>query len=84
MTPSNKYTSYILLLRDMLKNNPIIGVLSFVQCGIGKTFLHALQRTYHTCLLPSLGSFSQAVSEEKLFLEIDHPETRITCGDHVC
>ena len=28
---------------------------------------HSLQRTYHTCFLPSFGSFGQAVSEEKIF-----------------
>jgi hypothetical protein len=42
MTPSNKSSSYTLMLRAMFKNNLIIGVLSFVQCGIGKTFVHAL------------------------------------------
>ena len=28
----------------------------------------SLQRTFHRCFLPSFGSFSQAVSEEKIFL----------------
>jgi hypothetical protein len=27
----------------------------------------SVQRTYHTCFLPSFGSFGQAVSEEKIF-----------------
>ena len=27
----------------------------------------SLQRTFHRCLLPSFGSFGQAVSEEKIF-----------------
>ena len=36
------------------------------------------------CFLPSFGSFGQAVSEEKIFLEIDQSETRISCGGHVC
>ena len=27
----------------------------------------SLQRTLHRCLLPSFGSFGQAVSEEKIF-----------------
>ena len=29
---------------------------------------HSLQRTCHRCFLPSFGSFSQAVSDEKIFL----------------
>ena len=28
----------------------------------------SLQKTFHRCFLPSFGSFSQAVSEEKIFL----------------
>ena len=28
--------------------------------------------------------FGHAVSEEKIFLEIDQSETRIACGGHVC
>jgi hypothetical protein len=40
-------------------------------------------------LLPSLGirrlsSFNFAVSEEKIFLEINQSETRMACGGHVC
>jgi hypothetical protein len=34
--------------------------------------------------LPSFISFGQAVSEEKIFLEIDQSETRTACGGHVC
>jgi hypothetical protein len=34
--------------------------------------------------IPSFGSFGQAVSEEKILLEIDQSETRIACGGHVC
>jgi hypothetical protein len=34
--------------------------------------------------LPSIGSFGQAVSEEKIVLEIDQSERRIACGGHVC
>jgi hypothetical protein len=30
------------------------------------------------------GSFGKAVSEKKIFLEINHSETRIACGGHVC
>jgi hypothetical protein len=41
-------------------------------------------KTFHRCFLPSFCSFGQAVSEEKIFLEIDQSETRIACGDHVC
>jgi hypothetical protein len=33
--------------------------------------------TFHRCFLPSFGSFGHAVSEEKIFLEIDQSETRI-------
>jgi hypothetical protein len=33
---------------------------------------------------PSFGSYSYAVSKEKIFLEIDQSETRIACGGHVC
>ena len=77
MTPSNKSACYTLILRAMFKNNPIIGVLSFEQCGIGRTVVHAYQRTVHTCFLSSFGSLSQAFAEEKVVLEIDHPEIRI-------
>ena len=28
--------------------------------------------------------FGKAVSEEKIFLDIDQSETRIACGGHVC
>ena len=44
---------------------------------------HSLQRTFHRCFLPTFGSFGKAVSEEKIFLEINHSETRIVCGGHV-
>jgi hypothetical protein len=40
----------------------------------------SLQRTFHRRFLPSFNSFGQAVSEEKIFLEIDQSETRIVCG----
>jgi hypothetical protein len=43
-----------------------------------------LKRIFHICFLPSFGSFSQAVPEEKIFSEIDQSETRIACGGHVC
>ena len=43
-----------------------------------------LQRTFHGCFLPTFGSFGDAVSEEKIFLEIDQTETRIAYGGHVC
>jgi hypothetical protein len=32
----------------------------------------------------SFGSVSQAVSEEKVVSEMDHPEIRIACDDHIC
>ena len=36
-------------------------------------------------VLPNnFGSFGYSVSEEKIFLEIDLPETRIAYVDHVC
>jgi hypothetical protein len=38
----------------------------------------------HRCFLPSFGSFGQAVSEEKIFLNIGQSETTIACGGHVC
>jgi hypothetical protein len=36
------------------------------------------------CPLQSFDSFGQAVSEEKIFLEINQSETRMACGGHVC
>ena len=36
------------------------------------------------CFLPSFDSFGPAVSEEKIFLEINQSETRIACGSPVC
>ena len=44
---------------------------------------HSLKRVFHRCFLPSVGSFGQAVSDEKIFLEIDQSETGIACGGHV-
>jgi len=41
-------------------------------------------KNFQRCILASCGSFSQAVSEEKIFLEIDQSETRIACGGNVC
>ena len=29
--------------------------------------VHSLERTFHRCFLPSIGSFGKAVSEEKIF-----------------
>jgi hypothetical protein len=43
---------------------------------------HSLKRAFHRCFLPSVGSFGQAVSDEKIFLEIDQSETGIACGGH--
>jgi hypothetical protein len=40
--------------------------------------------TFQGCFLPSFDSFGQAVSEEKIFLEINQSETRMACGGHVC
>ena len=31
---------------------------------------HSFHRTFHRCFLPSFGSFDQAVSEEKIFLNM--------------
>jgi hypothetical protein len=56
---------------------------------------HYLERTFHRCFLPSFGSFGQVVSEENIFLELNHfrgeyflelnqSEIRIVCGGHVC
>jgi hypothetical protein len=44
----------------------------------------SLQRTFQWFFLLSFDSFGQAVSEEKIFLEIHQSETRIACGGHVC
>ena len=44
----------------------------------------SLERTFYRCFLPCFVSFGQAVSEEKIFLEINQSETRIVCGGHVC
>jgi hypothetical protein len=44
----------------------------------------SLQRTFHRCFLPNFSSFGKAVSEEKIFLEINQSETRMACGGHVC
>jgi len=44
---------------------------------------HSLKRVFHRCFLPSVGSFGQAVSDEKIFLEIDQSETGIACDGHV-
>jgi hypothetical protein len=40
--------------------------------------------TFQGCFLPSFDSFDKAVSEKKIFLEINQSETRIACGSHVC
>jgi hypothetical protein len=44
----------------------------------------SLQMTFQGCFLPSFDSFGWAVSEKKIFLEINQSETRISCGGHVC
>jgi hypothetical protein len=44
---------------------------------------HSLKRTFHRSFLPSVGSFGQEVSDEKMFLENDQSEARISCGGHV-
>jgi hypothetical protein len=31
-----------------------------------------------------IDSFGRVVPEEKIFLEINHSETRMACGSHVC
>jgi hypothetical protein len=40
--------------------------------------------TFQGCFLPSFDSFGQAVSEKKIFLEINQLETIIACGGQVC
>jgi hypothetical protein len=40
--------------------------------------------TFQGCFLPRFDSFGKAVSEKKIFLEINQSETRIAFGDHVC
>ena len=44
----------------------------------------SLYRTFHRCLLIGFDSFGLVVPEEKIFFKIDQPETRISCGGHVC
>jgi hypothetical protein len=44
----------------------------------------SLERTFQGCFQPRFNSFGQAVSEEKIFLEINQSETRIACGGYVC
>ena len=39
--------------------------------------------TFQGYFLPSFDSFGQAVSEEKIVLEINQSEIRIACGGHV-
>ena len=39
--------------------------------------------TFQGCFQPSFDSFGKAVSEKKIFLEINQSETRIACGGHV-
>jgi hypothetical protein len=51
--------------------------------GTGRTE-PSLKRTFQGCFLPNVGSFGKAVSEENIFLEINHSETRIACDSHVC
>jgi hypothetical protein len=34
--------------------------------------------------MPSFGSCGHAVTDEKIFLEINQSEIRIACGGHVC
>jgi hypothetical protein len=38
----------------------------------------------YKCFLPSLTSFGQAVSEEKIFLTLANQKKRINLGGHVC
>jgi hypothetical protein len=40
--------------------------------------------TFQGCFLPTFDSFGRAVSEKKIFLEINQSETRIAFGGHVC
>jgi hypothetical protein len=42
-----------------------------------------LKQIFSSETLPSFDLFGQAVSEEKIFLEINQSETRIACGGHV-
>jgi hypothetical protein len=40
--------------------------------------------TFQGYFLLSFDSFGKAVSEKKIFLEINQSETRIACDGHVC
>jgi hypothetical protein len=44
----------------------------------------SLSMTFQRCFLTCFDSFGKAVSEKKIFLEINQSETRIACGGHVC
>jgi hypothetical protein len=44
----------------------------------------SLERTFQGCFLPSFDSCGPAVSEKKIFLEINQSETRVACDGHVC
>ena len=50
---------------------------------IGMKLSIYIQRTFHRSFLQSFGLFRKAVSEEKIFLEINQSETRISCGGNV-
>ena len=72
--------------RRFFRNQPIrnkkLSVAAMFVNGSGRNE-HFLQRTFHRCFLPSIGSFGQAVSEEKIFFKIGQSETRIVYGGHV-
>jgi hypothetical protein len=40
--------------------------------------------TFQGCFLQSFDSFGKAVSEKKIFLEINQSKTKNACGGHVC
>jgi hypothetical protein len=48
-----------------------------------RTFVVLQLVTFQRCFLPSFDSFGKAVSEKRIFLEINQSETRIVCGGHV-
>ena len=65
-------------LADLFKSSPLKPLGQMYRNTIGN-----LKRTFRRCFLPSVGSFGQAVSEEKNFKKISQSETRVACGGHV-
>jgi hypothetical protein len=79
-----KYGLHEVFLNYFIPDNSKTGIFQSNVIHLSFCFEETLYKTFHRCFIPNLGSFGQAVSEEKIFLEIDQSETRIACGGHVC